>query len=139
VQSEIVQPTHPIFYGYDGKNLPVRWADGPLLQVPDPNSPFAGFIGTGTEKPVTLMRFPGGDANVLSGLMRGADQVKNRPAIVDAPSGKGRVVLYSINPIYRWQNFGEHNLVFNALMFYNDFPDKLPEAPRPTTAASPQH
>jgi len=85
------------------------------------------------------MRFPGGDANVLSGLMRGADQVKNRPAIVDAPSGKGRVVLYSINPIYRWQNFGEHNLVFNALMFYNDFPDKLPEAPRPTTAASPQH
>ena len=134
VQTEILQPTHPIFYGYEGKTLPVRWADGPLLQLPDPDSPLAAFLGTGTDKPVALMRFPGGDAAVLSGLMRNADQVKNRPAIVDAPTGKGRVVLYAINPIYRWQNFGEHNLVFNALLFYNDFPEKLPEAPRTTTA-----
>jgi hypothetical protein len=134
VQAEIVQPTHPIFYGYEGKNLPVRWSDGPLLQVPDRDSPLAAFTsGTGNERPVTLMRFPGGDASVLSGLMRGADQVRNRPAIVDAPTGKGRVVLYSINPIYRWQNFGEHNLVFNALLFFNDFPETLPEPPRPTS------
>jgi hypothetical protein len=138
VQTEIVQPTHPIFYGYEGKTLPVRWADGPLLQVPDPDSPLAAFLGTGTDKPMTLMKFPGGDGSVLSGLMRGADQVRNRPAIVDAPSGKGRVVLYAINPIYRWQNFGEHNLLFNALMFYDDFPDKLPELPKPTTSANPQ-
>jgi hypothetical protein len=25
-----------------------------------------------------------------------------------------------VNPIYRWQNFGEHNLLFNALLFHND-------------------
>jgi hypothetical protein len=134
VQTEIVQPTHPIFYGYEGKTLPVRWADGPLLQVPDPNSPMAAFTGTSADRPVTLMRFAGGASNVLSGLMREPDQVKNRPAIVDAPTGKGRVVFYAINPIYRWQNFGEHNLVFNALLFFNDFPEKLPEAPRTTTA-----
>ena len=138
VETEIIQPSHPIFYGYVGKTLPVRWGDGPLLQVPDPNSPMAAFLGTGIDKPNALMRFSGGDAGVLSGLMRGADQVRNRPAIVDAPTGKGRVVLYSINPIYRWQNFGEHNLVFNALLFYNDFPDKLPEAPKPTTTTSGQ-
>jgi hypothetical protein len=138
VQTEIVHPTHPIFYGYEGKNLPVRWADGPLLQLPDPNSPSAAFSGASADRPVALMRFPGGDTNVLSGLMRGADQVRNRPAIVDAPTGKGRVVFYAINPIYRWQNFGEHNLLFNALLFHNDFPEKLPEAPRTTTTATPQ-
>jgi hypothetical protein len=137
VQTEIVQPTHPVFYGYEGKNLPVRWADGPLLQVPDRDSPAAAFIGTGIERPVALMRFPGGDANVLSGLMRGADQVRNRPAIVDAPTGKGRVLLYAINPIYRWQNFGEHNLVFNALLYYNDFPEKLPDVPKQITTGQP--
>jgi len=136
VRTEIVQPTHPIFYGYRGKTLPVRWADGPLLQVPDPDSPSAAFaLGTPKERPLTLMRFQGGDAAVLSGLMRGADQVRNRPAIVDARAGKGRVVLYAINPIYRWQNFGEHNLVFNALLFFNDFPETLAEPPRPTTTA----
>jgi hypothetical protein len=87
---------------------------------------------------MTLMRFAGGATNVLSGLMREPDQVRNRPAIVDAPTGKGRVVFYAINPIYRWQNFGEHNLLFNGLLFFNDFPAKLPEAPRTTTTASPQ-
>ena len=40
-----------------------------------------------------------GDAGVLSGLMRGADQWRNRPALVDAPVGKGRVLLYVVNPI----------------------------------------
>ncbi len=138
VQTEIVQPTHPIFFGYSDKNLPVRWSDGPLLQLPDPDSQLAVFLGTGTAKPVALMRFPGGDTNVLSGLMRGAEQVRNRPAIVDAPTGKGRVVLYTVNPIYRWQNFGEHNLVFNALLFYNDFPDKLPEPPKPSSTTPGQ-
>ena len=67
-----------------------------------------------------LLRFQGGDAGVLSGLMRGADEARNRPAVVDAPVGKGRVILYAINPIYRWQTFGEHGMVFNAILFHND-------------------
>jgi hypothetical protein len=138
VQAEIVQPSHPIFYGYSTKMLPVRWSDGPLLQLPDPSSQAAALLGTGTDKPMMLMRFPGGDTGVLSGLMRGADQIRNRPAIVDAPAGKGRVLMYVTNPIYRWQNFGEHNLVFNALLFYNDFPAALPELPQTTAATSGQ-
>ena len=138
VQAEIVQPSHPIFYGYEGTFLPVRWADGPLLQLPDPNSPQAAILGSGTERPALLMRFPGGDSGVLSGLMRGADQVRNRPAIVDAPTGKGRVLMYATNPIYRWQNFGEHGLLFNALLYFNDFPETLPEAPRTTAGTSGQ-
>jgi len=116
--------------------LPVLWANGPLLQVPERGAaPGPGSTGPSfdaRERPVTLMRFVGGDAGVLSGLMRGADQVRNRPAIVDVPSGPGRVLLYATNPIYRWQNFGEHNLVFNALLFYNDLPEKLPEPPPAT-------
>jgi hypothetical protein len=133
VQSEILQPEHPIFYGYAGqKAVPVRWADGPLLQA-GPPAEFAAFVGSSTERPRVLARYQGGDAGVLSGLMRGADQLRNRPMIVDAPSGKGRVILYANNPIYRWQTFGEHGLAFNALLFWND----LPSGPSttPTTTA----
>ena len=54
--------------------------------------------------------------------MSNPDQIRNRPMVVDAPSGKGRVILYANNPIYRWQTFGEHGMVFNALMFWNDMP-----------------
>ena len=128
VQTTLVQTTapttppttHPVLYGYDQKTLPVRWADGPLLTVPEPEP--GEPADAASKKIEVLMRFPGGDANVLSGLMRGAEQIRNRPAIVDASVGRGRVLLYAINPIYRWQTFGEHNLVFNALLFYNDMP-----------------
>jgi len=57
---------------------------------------------------------------VLSGLMKGANEIRNRPAIVDVPVGKGRVLLYATNPVYRWQNHGEFNMLFNALMNYDD-------------------
>jgi hypothetical protein len=66
------------------------------------------------------MRYPGGDEHVLSGLMRGANEIRNRPAIVDEPSGNGRVILFAGNPCYRWQNFGEFNLLFNTLLNHND-------------------
>jgi hypothetical protein len=119
----VERPNHPVMYGYSSKTLPVRWSDGPLLQIagqssalgpPDPSAK------TRPDAPQVIAQFVGGDAGVLSGLMRGADQVRNRPAIVDAPVGKGRVLLYVNNPIYRWQTFGEHALVFNALLFHND-------------------
>jgi hypothetical protein len=66
----------------------------------------------------------GGEASVLSGLLRGADQIRNRPLAVDAVSGQGHVVLFANNPIYRWQTFGEHMMVFNALLFWNDLPQQ---------------
>jgi len=67
-----------------------------------------------------LMRYAGGSAGVMSGLMRGADEIRNRPAIVDVPVGKGRVVLFVGNPCYRWQNHGEFNMLFNAVLHWND-------------------
>ena len=117
-------------FGYAGKTLPVRWGDGPLLQIAGQGGPFGGGGGGDAppagpqrpDQPQIVARFTGGDSGVLSGLMRGADQLRNRPAIVNAPVGKGRIVMFVNNPIYRWQTFGEHGLVFNALLFHNDIP-----------------
>ena len=123
VQAEVLQESHPVLFGYDGqKNVPMRWAGGPLLQIAGQGGPFGPPAPTGPETPTVLVRFQGGDAGVLSGLMRGADQLRNRPAIVDSPVGKGRIILYANNPIYRWQTFGEHGMVFNAILFHNDIP-----------------
>jgi len=30
------------------------------------------------------------------------------------------VIMFANNPIYRWQNHGEFNMVFNALLNWND-------------------
>ena len=111
VEAEILKPTHPIFYGYDKATIPVRWAGGPLLRA-------AGTDGRNW----TLMRFPGNDSSVLSGLMRGVAETRNRPAIMDVPVGQGHVVLFATNPAYRWQNLGEFNMLANAILHFSDYP-----------------
>ena len=117
VNGEIMRADHPIFYGYDTTIVPTKYTNGPLLSAAGAGSPAS-----------VLMRYPGGDANVLSGLMRGADEVRNRAAIVDVPNGKGRVLVYATNPVYRWQNHGEFNMLFNALLNWNDIRTPAPRA-----------
>ena len=72
-----------------------------------------------------LMSFPGGDKAVQSGLMVGASDVKDRPAIVDLPLGAGQVLMFATNPVYRWQNFGEYRMLWNALFSYKTLRDGL--------------
>jgi hypothetical protein len=109
VEAEILKPEHPLFYGYANKTIPVRYANGPLLSVPERDR----------ERQV-LMRFPGTEKNVLSGLARGIGETRNRPAIVDVPTGQGRVILFATNPCYRWQNHGEFGMLFNSILHHND-------------------
>jgi len=125
VNAEIVKPEHPVFYGYSEKIMPIKYLGGPLMSVGQPDQ---GAI---------LARYPGGDANVLSGLMRGADEIANRPFAIEVPggyTGKGRIVLFSNNPIYRWQNHAEFNMVFNSIMNWNDMGGS--QAPPARTTAS---
>jgi hypothetical protein len=110
VEMTVSRPTHPVFYGYTEHTMPVRWASGPLMSV------------GGTGRGWVLATFPGGDESVMSGLMRGANELRGRAAIVDAPEGKGHVLLFSTNPAYRWQNLGEFNMLANALLNFNDLP-----------------
>jgi hypothetical protein len=117
VEAQILRPEHPIFYGYTKTTLPVRWANGPLLRV-----------GTDDRRTV-LMQFPGQDQSVLSGLMRGVAETRNRPAVIDMPVGGGHVVLFATNPAYRWQNLGEFNMLANSLLHFNDYPKTPPARP----------
>jgi len=58
----------------------------------------------------------------LSGLVKDADALQRKPAILDVPVGAGRVLVYSWNPWHRYQNLHDFPFVTNALLFYNDFP-----------------
>ncbi len=110
VEAEIMQPSHPVFYGYSDRTLPVRYANGPIFSIPESD-----------KKAMVLMQFTGGDKSVLSGLMNRPAEVKEKAAIVDAPMGEGRVLLFATNPCYRWQNHREFNLLFNAVLHWNDW------------------
>jgi hypothetical protein len=128
VNAEILRLDHPVFYGYTDKMVPIKYFGGPLMSVAVPDQPHV------------LARYVGGDAAVLSGLMRGADEIRQRPFAIDVPggfTGRGRVILFSNNPIYRWQNHGEFNLVFNAVLNWNDMPGAAARPPAPTNLQRP--
>ena len=66
-------------------------------------------------RPRVVLRFADQRELLASGLLDGGD-VARRPVVVDVPLGKGHVVLYANNPVYRGSTIGSYFLVFNALL-----------------------
>jgi len=77
-----------------------------------------------------IMRFDTADKLLVSGLCEGGEELAGKPAVVDVPVGKGHVVIFAINPMWRQQTFGSFCLLFNAAMNYRSL-----AAGRPTPAA----
>lgn len=110
VEAEILDRDHPIFYGYNSKTVPVRWAGGPLFTVPDQD-----------KKGSVLMQFVGTEKSVLSGLMNRPAEVKEKAAVVTAAAGEGRILMFGTNPCYRWSNHAEFGMLFNSILHWNDW------------------
>jgi hypothetical protein len=64
----------------------------------------------------------GGGDYVLSGMVRGQDEIIGQGAIFDIPVRRGRVIAFSFNPLHRFLNHHDFPLVWNALMNWNDRP-----------------
>ena len=121
VMAKITRTDSPIFYGYAADTIPIKFNQGAQI--------FHVGIADSTR---ILAEYVGGDESVLSGLMTGADNLKNAPFIVDisrAHDGNGRVIMFGNNPVYRWQNHGEFNMVFNAIINWDDPTPPKSEAP----------
>ncbi|HSP05528.1 MAG TPA: hypothetical protein VLR94_00035, partial [Acidobacteriota bacterium] len=127
LRARFTQPEHPIGYGYPEitsafrSNFPIydpprRWItmsyctsclDGPfdarevVLQwgtLP--------FQSDGAEpQPV-----------VVSGGARKVESLEGRPAILDVPMGKGRVLVYNFNPMHRDLNYSDFRFLWNGIL-----------------------
>jgi hypothetical protein len=120
VNAEIRKPDHPAFYGYEKSIFPMKFGQGQQVFR----------VGIADQENV-LAQFVGGESSVLSGLMVGADNLRGRAFAMDIPNaynGKGRVLMFANNPIYRWQNHGEFNMVFNSIVNWNDVPSPVTPA-----------
>jgi hypothetical protein len=112
VNAEIVNMDSQIFYGYGSSIFPVKFTQGAQVFR----------VGVSDQSRIAA-RYVGGDAAVLSGLGAGMDAVAGKGFVADvngAYNGKGRVILFANNPVYRWQNHGEFNMVFNSILNWND-------------------
>jgi len=59
------------------------------------------------------------DSLLVSGLLANGDELNNKPAVVDAPVGKGHVILFGIRPLWRWESQGSFAWALNAIANWN--------------------
>jgi len=70
-------------------------------------------------RPRVIFRYADSKDLLISGLVEGGDEIAQHPAVVDAPSGKGHVVLFSINPVYRGETWGTYSMVLNTILNFD--------------------
>jgi len=59
---------------------------------------------------------------VVSGGIKGGDDLVGKPALLDIEVGKGRVIAFGFDPIHRYQTESDFRLVWNAILNWNDLP-----------------
>ena len=71
------------------------------------------------QQPRVVLRFAPEKELLLSGMITGGNEIAEKPAVVDVPHGKGHVVLFANNPMWRNETMGSYFLVFNAILNYD--------------------
>jgi hypothetical protein len=94
---------------------PKPWQAVPLNEEQARNNP---YLIPEEYRPNVILRFSEQKGLLISGLLEGADAIAERPIVVDAHLGKGNVLLFANNPIYRGETIGTYGLVFNAILNY---------------------
>jgi hypothetical protein len=56
------------------------------------------------------------DKLLLSGMLEGGDELAGKPVVIDSPRGKGHILLFANNPMWRQNTQGSYALVTNAIL-----------------------
>jgi hypothetical protein len=123
------RPDHPLAYGYPETTSVFR--EGSSAHVVRPVDEGRVVLQWGTRAP----KKEDGDASpadaegdrkepslVVSGGIKGGDELVGKPALLDLPVGQGRVVAFDFDPIHRYQTESDFRLVWNAILNWNDLP-----------------
>jgi hypothetical protein len=89
--------------------------------IPEYTKLFLGSEITPRElRPRVILRFAKEEKNLLaSGMLSGGSELADRPAVIDTPLGKGHIVLFATNPMWRHTTHGEFCLLFNAMLNFD--------------------
>ena len=120
VRVSFARQEHPIAYGYPASSyvfrqnfalyaMPRRW-----LRMAYCTSCLDG--PTDTRHVVLRWGSNDGTPFVVSGQAWGEENLIGRPAILDTPVGRGHVVTFNFNPLYRDLNRGDQRMLWNTLI-----------------------
>ncbi len=71
------------------------------------------------QRPTVIVRWADAEHLLISGLLDKGQEMAERAAVVDARYGKGHVLLFATNPVWRGTTIGTYALVLNALVHFD--------------------
>jgi len=91
--------------------------------LPDPNAPVEppnpATIPPPETRPRIILRFAPEKELLVSGMLAGGSELAGKPAIVDVPVGRGHVVMFANNPMWRHETHGSFPLIWNAILNFD--------------------
>jgi glutamine amidotransferase-like uncharacterized protein len=126
-RAQPVATASPILYGYENKSFPVYFNQSPVMSVTprdttaDNNGIDPSIVAAReAQRAKVILRYHNtADSLLVSGLLAGGTELAGRAAVVDAPVGKGHVILFGIRPLWRWESQGSFALAINAIANWN--------------------
>jgi len=112
LKGEVVDENSPLLYGYE-KNMPLYHSRGFIFNIPK------------EEKKFIVLQYAKSDELLMSGYVKGAEEIKGKAAIVNVPVEKGRIIMFNFNPLHRFQTKVDFMFVFNILLNFDDLEIKL--------------
>jgi hypothetical protein len=80
---------------------------------------FSSQIAPPALYPRVVLRFADEKDLWISGMLAGGSELAAAPAIVDVPVGRGHIVMFATNPMWRQENQGEFMLLLNAALNFD--------------------
>jgi Zinc carboxypeptidase len=119
--------------GRGGKNDPDVVQGRPFLPIPERPKPAPGEEGfqapedapwnsdyaqpRAEDRPRVIVSFAKqADQLLMSGMLEGGEEIAGKPLVIDSPRGKGHILLFANNPMWRQNTQGSYALVTNAIM-----------------------
>ncbi len=105
---------------------------------PDQREFLRGRIPPPRMWPRVVLRFADERDLWVSGMLAGAAELAQSPAVMDVPLGRGHVVLFANNPMWRHETHGSFMLLLNAALHFDNLHvgRKLPSAKDASAAES---
>jgi hypothetical protein len=92
--------------GEDG--IPAEFREQLAAQQPPPEM-----------RPRVVLRFADEKDLLVSGMLAGGSELAGKPAVLDVPVGKGHVVMFANNPMWRHETHGSFSMLFNAALNFD--------------------
>ena len=147
LKAKFTRPEHPLAYGYpvetaafrtdlnvysvrpsDSRFVVLQWGTRPTKDERD----FAEGSGKADAKDGDTpdgkdkARKSSDSSIVVSGGGKKLEDIEGRPAILDVPAGKGRVIAFNFSPMHRDLNHADYRFLWNGILNWSALPPNRP-------------